>query len=71
MQSKENLDILKHSFAILAGLAKDINDKIKDAQEGVRDSSPDLIMGSLYGLDDTAEKMKNVFAVMKYLHSRR
>lgn len=70
MNNTDRLEVLKHSFAILEGLAKDINDKIKDAKEGVRESNQNLIMGSLYGLEETADKIKNVHAVMKYLHSQ-
>ena len=31
-------------------------------------SDRNLIMGSLYGIDGTAERIRNIYAVMTYLH---
>lgn len=68
MTDKEKLEVIKHSYEVLQGLVKDLNERVKDAQEGIANSDQNLIMGSLYGLDCTAERIRNVYAVMTYLH---
>ena len=68
MTEKEKLEVIKHSYEVLQGLVKDLNERVKDAQEGIATSDQNLIMGSLYGLDGTAERIRNVYAVMTYLH---
>ncbi len=68
MTEKERLEVIKHSYEVLQGLIKDLTERVKDAQEGIDTSERNLIMGSLYGIDDTAERIKNVYAVMTYLH---
>ena len=68
MTDKEKLEVIKHSYEVLQGLVKDLNQRVKDAQEGIANSDQNLIMGSLYGLDCTAERIRNVYAVMTYLH---
>lgn len=64
MTEKEKLEVIKHSYEVLQGL-------VKDAKDGIATSDQNLIMGSLYGLDCTAERIKNVYAVMTYLHTNR
>ena len=61
MTEKERLEVLQ-------GLVKDLSECVKDAQEGVDTSDQNLIMGSLYGIDGTAERIRNIYAVMTYLH---
>ena len=68
MTAKEKLEVIKHSYEVLQGLVKDLTERVKDAQEGISTSDQNLIMGSLYGLDCTAERIGNVYAVMIYLH---
>lgn len=68
MTEKEKLEVIKHSYEVLQGLVKDLTERVKDAQKGVDTSAQNLIMGSLYGIDGTAERIKNVYAVMTYLH---
>ena len=68
MTAKEKLEVIKHSYEVLQGLVKDLNERVKDAQEGIANSDQNLIMGSLYGLDCTADRIRNVYAVMTYLH---
>lgn len=68
MTAKEKFEVIKHSYEVLQGLVKDLNERVKDAQEGVAISDQNLIMGSLYGLDCTADRIRNVYAVMTYLH---
>ncbi|WP_428058685.1 hypothetical protein [Candidatus Avelusimicrobium faecicola] len=68
MTEKERLEVIKHSYEVLQWLVKDSTERVKDAQEGVDTSDQNLIMGSLYGIDDTADRIKNVYAVMTYLH---
>ena len=68
MTEKERLEVIKHSYEVLQRLVKDLSKRVKDAQEGVDTSDQNLIMGSLYGIDDIAERIKNVYAVMTYLH---
>ena len=67
MTEKEKLEVIKHSYEVLQGLVKDLNERVKDAKDGIATSDQNLIMGSLYGLDCTAERIKNVYAVMTYL----
>lgn len=68
MTEKEKLDVIKHSYEVLQSLVKDLTERVKDAKDGIATSDQNLIMGSLYGLDCTAERIKNVYAVMTYLH---
>lgn len=67
MAEKERLEVIKHSYEVLQGLVKDLAERVKDAQEGVDTLERNLIMGSLCGIDGTAERIKNVYAVMTYL----
>ena len=71
MTEKEKLEVIKHSYEVLQGLVKDLNERVKDAKDGIATSDQNLIMGSLYGLDCTADRIKNVYAVMTYLHTNR
>ena len=68
MTEKEKLDVIKHSYEVLQSLVKDLTERVKDAKDGIATSDQNLIMGSLYGLDCTAERIRNVYAVMTYLH---
>lgn len=70
MTDKERLEVIKHSYEVLQGLSKEVTEKISDAQDGIKEDNRDLIMGSLYGLDEAAERIKNVYAVMMFLHQR-
>lgn len=70
MTEKERLEVIKHSYEVLQGLVKEVTEKISDAQDGIKEDNRDLIMGSLYGLGDAADRIKNVYAVMMYLHQR-
>jgi hypothetical protein len=68
MTEKERLEVIKHSYEVLQSLVKDLTERVKDAKDGIATSDQNLIMGSLYGLDCTAERIRNVYAVMTYLH---
>ena len=70
MTEKERLEVIKHSYEVLQGLVKEVTEKISDAQDGIKEDNRDLIMGSLYGLGEAADRIKNVYAVMMYLHQR-
>lgn len=71
MNEKEKLELMKHSYSILKDLVNDINKRMADAEEGIKDGNRNLIIGSLLGIDKTAEQIKNVFAVMEYLHHNK
>jgi hypothetical protein len=71
MDEKEKLELMKHSYSILKDLVKDINKRMADAEEGIKESNRNLIIGSLLGIDKTAEQLKNVFTVMEYLHQNK
>ena len=71
MNEKEKLELMKHSYSILKDLVNDINKRMADAEEGIKDGNRNLIIGSLLGIDNTAEQIKNVFAVMEYLHHNK
>lgn len=71
MTSKERLEVIKRSYEVLQGLVKRINEQVSDAKEGVDENKQDLIMGCLWGIDEAADRIRNVFAVMKYLHRDR
>ena len=68
MTEKEKLEVIKHSYEVLQSLVKDLTERVKDAKDGIATSDQNLIMGSLYGLDCTAERIRNVYAVMTYRH---
>ena len=70
MTDKERLEVIKHSYEVLQGLAKEVTEKISDAQDAIKEDNRDLIIGSLHGLDAAADRIKNVYAVMMYLHQR-
>ena len=71
MDEKEKLELMKHSYSILKDLVNDINKRMADAEEGIKEGNRNLIIGSLLGIDKTAEQIKNVFAVMEYLHHNK
>lgn len=71
MNEKEKLELMKHSYSILKDLVNDINKRMADAEEGIKDGNRNLIIGSLLGIDKTSEQIKNVFAVMEYLHHNK
>ena len=71
MTEKEKLEVIKHSYEVLQSLVKDLTERVKDAKDGIATSDQNLIMGILYGLDCTAERIRNVYAVMTYLHANR
>lgn len=71
MTEKEKLEVIKHSYEVLQSLVKDLTERVKDAKDGIATSDQNLIMGSLYGLDCTAERIKNIYAVMSYLHTNQ
>ena len=71
MDEKEKLELMKHSYSILKDLVKDINKRMADAEEGIKESNRNLIIGSLLGIDKTAEQLKNVFTVMECLHQNK
>ena len=68
MNEKEKLELIKRSYSILKDLVNDINKRMVDAEEGIKESNINLIMGSLLGIDKTAEQLKNIFTVMEYIH---
>ena len=68
MTEKEKLEVIKHSYEVLQSLVKDLTERVQDAKDGIATLDQNLIMGSLYGLDCTAERIRNVYAVMTYLH---
>lgn len=71
MTEKEKLEVIKHSYEVLQSLVKGLTERVKDAKDGIATLDQNLIMGSLYGLDCTAERIKNVYAIMTYLHTNR
>ena len=71
MNEKEKLELIKRSYSVLKDLVNDINKRMADAEEGIKESNRNLIIGSLLGIDKTAEQLKNVFTVMEYLHRNK
>ena len=71
MTEKEKLEVIKHSYEVLSKLVKRIDQQVKDAREGIITADRNLIMGSLCGLDCVADRIRNVYAVMTYLHTNR
>ena len=47
MTEKEKLEVIKHSYEVLQGLVKDLNERVKDAKDGIATSDQNMIMGSL------------------------
>ena len=68
MTEKEKLEVIKHSYEVLQSLVKDLTERVKDAKDGIATLDQNLIMGSLYGIDGTAERIRNFYAVMTYVH---
>ena len=71
MTEKEKLEVIKHSYEVLQSLVKDLTERVKDAKDGIATSDQNLIMGSLCGINDIAERIKNLYGVMLYLHQER
>lgn len=71
MNEQDKLEVIKHSYEVLSKLVNRIERQVKDAREGIITADRNLIMGSLYGIDETADRIRNVYAVMKYLHQDR
>ena len=68
MTREESLKFLKQSFQVLEGLAQDINQRIEYAKEGVTENNANLIIGSLAGVDQTAQHLKNIYEAMVLMH---
>jgi hypothetical protein len=68
MTKDERLTFLKQSFTILKGLSEDINEKIAYAEEGVSEDSANLIIGSLAGIEQAAQHLKNIYEAMVFIH---
>ncbi|MCL1973134.1 MAG: hypothetical protein FWG57_09175 [Endomicrobia bacterium] len=68
MKKEEKLIILKESFSILKYLAKNIDEKIKNAQEGIKDENINLIIGGLNDIDTTAKHIQNIYETMLLIH---
>lgn len=71
MTEKEKMEVTKHSYEVLTKLVKRIDKQVKDAKEGIKTSDRNLIMGSLCGINDVAERSKNLYSVMMYLHQEK
>ena len=70
MTEKERLETMIHSCSVLKGMVKELELRIGYAQDGIKEKNRNLIMGSLYGLDDIAERIKLVFGFMRIIHMR-
>lgn len=68
MKREDQVRFLKQSFSILETLAKDISEKISDANEGISEGNANLIIGSLSGLGEAAEHLKNIYEAMVFIH---
>ena len=64
------LEMLTQSLQILMELSADMQQQIANAQEGVREKSANLSMGSLAGIEETALHIKNIYEAMVFLHRR-
>ena len=64
------LEMLTQSLQILMELSADMQQQIANAQEGVREKSANLIMGSLAGIEETASHIKNIYEAMMFMHRR-
>ena len=62
--------MLTQSLQILMELSADMQQQIANAQEGVREKSANLIMGSLAGIEETASHIKNIYEAMMFMHRR-
>ncbi|MBO4674983.1 MAG: hypothetical protein J5601_02720 [Elusimicrobiaceae bacterium] len=71
MTDTDKLEVIKHSYEILKRLVKRLEEQVKDAQDGIKTSDRNLIMGSLHGINDVADRIKNLYGVMMYLHQER
>lgn len=70
MTKAEKTKFMKQSYAILEQLATDISGRIVDAKEGVEEENNNLIIGSLSGIESTAQHLKNIFETMLYTHQK-
>lgn len=68
MTKDERLDYFKQSFPALEGLAKEINERILNAKEGIEENNANLIIGSLAGIGEAAEHLKNIYEAMIFIH---
>ena len=68
MTGKERITFLKQSLTILEGLGDEIIEKIANAQEGISEGNANLIIGSLVGIDQAAQHLKNVYEAMVFIH---
>ena len=71
MNEQDKLEVIKYSYEVLSKLVNRIERQVKDAREGIITADRNLIMGSLYGIDETADRIRNVYGVMMYLHQDR
>ncbi|MGB2579446.1 hypothetical protein AAIR98_001365 [Elusimicrobium simillimum] len=68
MKKEEKINFLKQSYNVLEGLAKDINQKMDDAKSGLEEENANLIIGSLSGIEETAQHLKNIYEAMLFIH---
>ena len=68
MTKSERLAFLKQSFAVLEGLANEINEKIAYAKDGASEENANLIIGGLAGIDQAAQHLKNIYEAMLFVH---
>jgi len=70
MTKEQRLEFLKQSFTALEGLSKEINEKTAYAKEGVSGGNANLIIGSLAGIDQAAQHLKNIYDAMLFIHRK-
>ncbi|WP_424244247.1 hypothetical protein Dip510_001448 [Elusimicrobium posterum] len=68
MTNEEKVKFLKRSYCVLQGLVKDINQKMDDAKSGLEEENANLIIGSLSGIEETAQHLKNIYEAMLFMH---
>jgi hypothetical protein len=66
MTKEEKIKFSKQRFTMLEGLAKDIEQRMGYAKEGVREGNANLIIGSLS--EETAQHLKNIYEAMLFMH---
>lgn len=63
----DKLEFLTQSTKLLAELVQELQDQINNAQEGIKDDSSSLIIGSLYGVGDIAHHIESVYNTMVFI----
>lgn len=67
----DKLELLTQSTKLLAELVQELQDQINNAQEGIKEGSSSLIIGSLYSIGDIAHHIESIYNTMVFIYRHK